>query len=223
MKYTLATIAALTLPVFAQAQPASPLQSPAYKSCISLSNTNPAAALAKADEWLAIDAGVAAQHCRAMALYGLRRYTEAANVLGIVHNQIPQENLTLRTFITHQTASAWANAGRSDLALAAVDGMLLELAPAKGNNAVNSKLTAELLLERARVNIPFGKSADALRDLDHAVSLTPANVDILLERAQTFELLGDRNLARADVESALSISPTSTKARALLVRLDAKK
>jgi tetratricopeptide (TPR) repeat protein len=221
MKHSMTSLLVLALPALAYAQNG-PMQSPAYKECIALSNSNPLAALAKADEWLAIDAGVSAQHCRAMALYGLRRYPEAAEVLNLVRTQIPQENLTLRTFITHQTASAWTNASRSDLALAAIDAQLLELAPARGNNVGNARLTSDLLLARARINIPFGKTADALRDLDHAVSLTPVNPEVLLERAQTFELMGDRALAKSDVEAALTVSPSNTKARALLARLDSK-
>jgi tetratricopeptide (TPR) repeat protein len=221
MKHIVTALLALSIPATGLAQ-TSIMQSPAYKECIALSNSQPQAALAKADEWLAIDAGVSAQHCRAMALYGLRRYPEAAEVLNIVRNLITPENLALRTFITHQTASAWSNANRSDLALAALDTQLLELAPARGNNVGNARLTSDLLLARARINIPFGKTLDAIRDLDHAVSLTPVNPEVLLERAQAFELIGDRTLAKSDVEAALTVSPSNTKARALLSRLDAK-
>ena len=58
------------------------VQSPAYKQCIGYANSNPAQALAKSDEWLTVDNGIAAHHCRAMALYGLKRYAEAGDALG---------------------------------------------------------------------------------------------------------------------------------------------
>jgi predicted Zn-dependent protease len=199
------------------------IQSPAYKECIALSNSNPAQALIKADEWLAIDNGVAAHHCRAMALYGLKRYSEAGESLNALRMIIPEENVALRSFVAKQAASAWTNATRADAALSMLDTQIEEMNNARGNNAANAKLTADLLLERARLNITYGKAALAARDLDHAVSLTPLNVNVLIERAQTFELLGDPALARADAESALTLNPENPKARAVLARLDQKK
>ena len=209
---------------FAQGTPpADIIQSPAYKECIALSSTNPQKALAKADEWLTIDNGIAAYHCRAMALYGLKQFSEAGEALNGVRKIIPAENITLRSFVTKQAASAWLNAGRADAAFAILDTQIAEMGLSKGNNALVAKSTSGLLLERARLNSTYGKLALATKDLDQAVSLTPLNVDVLVERAHTFELLGDNALARSDAEAALTLNAENAKARALLARLDQQK
>ena len=61
---------------FAQA-PSQAAPSPAYTECTALASSNPESALAKADAWLKIDTSIAAQHCRAMALYGLQQIGRA--------------------------------------------------------------------------------------------------------------------------------------------------
>ncbi|MFM9890338.1 MAG: hypothetical protein ACKVOE_06850 [Rickettsiales bacterium] len=196
--------------------------SPAYKECTALATSNPTAALAKADEWLKIDQGIAAQHCRAMALFGLRRFDEAATGLSQVRDLLGPENLSLRMYVTRQTARAWIQANRADAALADYSAQLDYLAKIRGNNAIAAELSAGLLLDRARLNITYGKLAEAASDLDHAVSLTPLNPDLLLERAGVFEQLGDRALARLDAKSVLKLRAHDSKAQALLARVSDK-
>ena len=196
------------------------IESPAYKECIALSNSNPAQALAKADEWLTIDNGIAAHHCRAMALYGLHRYEEAGDALTMLRQIVPEQNLSLRYFVTRQAVTAWKNANRTDAALTVLDAQIKELGQARGNNAANAKLTSALLVERAKINIVYGKTSAATADLDHAISLTPLNTDALLTRAEAFEQLGDHGLAKADVEAALTLKPDDSRARELLAKID---
>lgn len=198
------------------------IQSPAYKECIALSGTNPTQALAKADEWLAIDNGIAANHCRAMALYGLKRYADAADALTALRTMVPPSNLELRSFVGKQAVEAWISAGRADAALGVLDAQIADMDKATGNNAATAKLTSGLLLERARLNLTYGKAKLAAHDLDRAISLTPLNHNLLLERAAAFEMLGDYPLARADAEAVLTLKPGETKARELLTRIDGK-
>ena len=198
------------------------IQSPAYKECITLATSNPTQAMTKADEWLKIDNGIAAHHCRAMALYGLKRYAEAGDALGALRVTIPPDNLTLRSFVTRQASAAWINANRADAALATLDTQIGEMNQSYGDNAANAKLTAGLLLERARINTVYGKAKLATQDLDHAISLTPLNGELLLARAKAFDMLGDTPLARADVEAALTLNPDDAAARTMLTKLDQK-
>lgn len=198
------------------------VQSPAYKQCIGLASSNPAQALARAEEWLSIDNGIAAHHCRAMALYGLHRYTEAGDALNTLRGQIPSDNLALRCFVAQQAAASWRNAGRPDAAQTVLDTQIAEMNQAYGNNATNAKLTAGLLLERARLNLAQGKAKMAAKDLDHAISLTPVNPELLVERARAFQAIGDEWLARADIEGALTINPGHAAARTMLATMDAK-
>lgn len=212
----------LIFPAVAMAEEAV-LQSPAYKECIVLANNNPTQALVKADEWLAVDNGIAAYHCRAMALYGLKRFGEAGQALTSLRLIVPSDNIPLRSFITKQAAQAWKNASRADAALGVMSDQLADMDKARGDNAANAKITADLLLERARLHTTYGKANLAARDLDRAVSLTPMNAEILLERAKTFEQLGDNGLARADVEAALIVNHSNAQAREMLIRLDSKR
>src|SRR5215472_15563278 len=52
-----------------------------YRSCLSATNLNPAAALSDAESWAKSGGGVPAQHCAALALVNLKRYAEAATRL----------------------------------------------------------------------------------------------------------------------------------------------
>lgn len=193
--------------------------SPAYRECTTLASTNPAQALAKADEWLKIDSGIAAQHCRAMALYGLRRFAEAGTSLSAIHRTMPLEHFSLRSYIARQAAKAWIGANQADKALVMLSDEIDVLAAIRGQNATIARLTSELLLDRARLNSSYGRLAEANRDLDHAVSLTPINEDVLMERAATFEKMGDVALARSDAEIVLKLNSKHPAAQALMQRL----
>lgn len=219
--FFLSTTALLCIAAQAVAAPTL-VVSPAYKECTALATSNPTAALAKADEWLKIDQGIAAQHCRAMALFGLRRFDEAATALSGVRDLLGPSDLSLRLYVTRQAARAWMQANRADAALADYGAQLDFLSKVRGNNALAAQSSAELLLDRARLNVTYGKLADAASDLDHAVSLTPLNPELLLERAGVFEQLGDRALARLDAQSVLKLRPRDPKAQALLARVSDK-
>lgn len=191
-------------------------QSPAYKECTSLASTNPTLALEKADAWLKIDHGVAANHCRAMALYGLHRYQEAATALASVHDMVPRTDITLRSYVIRQEARAWVNAQRPDMGLAALSGQLSDMGTLKGDNATVARLSAELLLDRARLRETYGQLDDAIQDLDHAVSLSPIDEDVLIERARVFHQLGDDALAKQDLQAVLRGDATQPDALALM-------
>ena len=212
----LITTCLLAAPAFAQV---AGMQSPAYQECAALSNSNPAQALAKAEAWLRIDNGIAAQHCHAMALYGLHRYAKAADALNSIRAAIAPENITLRTYITRQAARAYINASAADRALALLNSEIGEIGNTKGDNAHAAHLTSDLLLDRARLNVTYGKLEEAAKDLDHAVSLTPVNEEVLLQRASVFEKLGDPSLAKSDVDAVLVINSGNSQARQMRDRL----
>ena len=215
----LTLIASFLMPFSALAVEMPAANSPAYQECTALATSNPDQALAKADAWLKIDNGIAAQHCRAMALYGLRRFAESADLLASVRAAAPASNLALRSYLTRQGAKAALAANRVDQALGLLSSQLDEISAAQGDNAASSRLASELLLDRARLNGTYGKLDEAAKDLDHAVSLTPINEEVLLERAGVFERLGDKSLARNDAEIILRLNPNNTGARTLLQRL----
>lgn len=190
-------------------------QSPAYKECAALANSNPIAAEQKANEWLKIDDGVGPHHCRAMAFYGQRRFGEAAQELTFTRSKISPSNVALRSYVAKQAAKAWVEAGRPDGAVTALGEQIADMAIVQGDNANVSQLTSELLLERARLRLKYGQSREAVKDLDQAVSLTPTDEAVLMERATAFAQLNDRALARQDVDSVLKLNPAHSKAQEL--------
>lgn len=206
----------LATPALAQKAFAQP---PAYKECTDLAQSNPQAALAKAEEWLKIDDGFAAHHCRAMALYGLRQYPQAAEALDLVRSKILADNIALRTYVARQGAKAWVQAGRTDTALALLTTQIGDMTAGKFDNATEATLSAELLLDRAILLRNFGKTTEAVQDLDHAISLSPLNEKILLERALAFEQLNDPALAKQDAQAVLRLEPTNGPAADLMRRL----
>lgn len=223
MKQVPTIFAASLFALTAQAQPVENFaEVPAYKECTALAGTNPIAAEAKANEWLKVDQGVGAMHCRAMALFGQRRFAEAADALALARNKIAPENITLRTYVTRQAVQAWQEAGRPDSAIAAIGVQITELATIRGDNATEAKLTSELLLDRARIRATYGQYAEAVQDLDHAVSLAPTNEDVLLERSSAFEQLNDLSLARNDLLAVLRLNPTNAKALETQKRVNLK-
>ena len=201
---------------YAQSAPA---PSPAYSECTALATSNPPAALEKAESWLKIDGSIAAQHCRAMALYGLRRFDQAGEALSKVRDTISRENISMRSYIARQTAQAWINANQTDRALTLLSAQIDEMGNYRGDNATVAKLTADLLLDRGKLNANYGKMDDAAKDLDQAVSLTPLSETVLIERAMLFEKMGDKSLARSDAENVLKLNPKHAQARDLLARL----
>lgn len=216
MKHILWLTSCVLLATSASAQMVSP--SPAYQECTSLANTDPASALMKADAWLKVDSSIAAQHCRAMALYGMRRFGEAGESLSAVRDSIGRDNPSMRSYIARQAGQAFANGNQVDRAMGILGTQLDELGQTRGDNAAIAKMTSDLLLDRAKLNTAYGKLNDAAKDLDHAVSLTPLNDAVLAERAGVFEKLGDRALARADAENALKLNASNAAARDMLVR-----
>jgi len=198
------------------------MQSPAYQECTTLATSNPTQALAKADAWLKIDSGIAAQHCRAMALFGLHRFAEAGDALATMREAIAPEVISLRSYVARQAAQAYLSANSADKALAMLSVQINEIGNVHNDNVNAAKQTSNLLLERSRINISFGKLEDATKDLDHAVSLTPVNEEVLLERAGVFEKLGDAPLARNDVDAVLTINPNNALAKTARKRLSAK-
>lgn len=190
-------------------------QSPAYKECAALANSNPLAAEQKANEWLKVDDGIGPHHCRAMAFYGQRRFGEAAQELSFVRSRIAQTNVTLRSYVAKQTAKAWMDAGRPDAAINSLGEQISDMGVVRGDNANVSQLTSELLLERAKLRINYGQPAEAVKDLDHAVSLTPTDENVLMARAMAFAQLNDTALARQDIASVLKLNPANSKAQEL--------
>lgn len=195
------------------------VQPPAYKECTELASRDPQQALAKAGEWLKIDDSFAAHHCRAMALYGLSQFPQAAEALDVVRDKVPASNITMRSYVARQGARAWVSAGQTDRAIALLSAQIGEMSQGRYDNITEAKLSAELLLDRARLRAKFGQAVQAVQDLDHAITLSPLNEDVLMERALAFEQLRDPALAKQDAQAVLRLDPNHKQAADLMRRL----
>lgn len=189
---------------------------PVYKECAALAASDPKAALTKAEEWLRMDDSVGGHHCQAMALYGLKQYEASAQSLALVRDRLEVSDVMLRSYVTRQASRAWVHANRADAAVMILSAQIKEMNRRSGDNATQARLTAEMLLDRANINQQFGKNAEAVQDLDHAVSLRPGNDDVLLARARVFIALGDRALAKEDLQAILRANPTHKDAVELM-------
>jgi tetratricopeptide (TPR) repeat protein len=215
-----------------------------YDNCLAEANLNPAAALGMANKWVEERGGPPAQHCAAVALVGLKRYSEAAQKLDEL-GRAPGMG-ELRPSLFDQAGNAWMLQGEISKAVGSFQAALVlstgdadlyaDLARAQAMQAdwgeVESDLNAalainakrpDLLLLRASARHAQNHIADAKADIEASLNLSPKNPDALVERGSIRRDSGDFKDARADFQAALALKPpaqTEDAARRNLAALD---
>ena len=215
-----------------------------YDNCLAEANLNPAAALGVANKWVEQRGGPPAQHCAAVALVGLKRYSEAAQKLDEL-GRAPGMG-ELRPSLFDQAGNAWMLQGEISKAVASFrDALVLspsdadlyaDLARAQAMQndwgEVESDLNAalaispkrpDLLVLRASARHAEHHIADAKSDIEASLSLSPKSPDALVERGSIRRDSGDFKGARADFQAALALKPpaqTEDAARRNLAALD---
>src|SRR5690348_5945808 len=172
-----------------------------YDSCLADTRRDPAAALKSAEVWRQLGGGFPAEHCAAIALIGLKRYSEAAQRLEALASQMMGEPAELRGDALDQAGQAWLLADQSDRAKAAFDAAL-SFAPHN----------VEFLIDRSEALADGGHYWQAIDDLNRALDADPKNVDALVFRASAYRHVGGADaleLAQADATRALALSPNS--------------
>ena len=196
--------------------------SPAYEACATLATTDAAAALKKAEDLGRTDSSIGSAHCRAMALYGLRRYQEAGEALDEIFHQLPEREEVLRSYVTRQAARAWVEAGQYEKARRSLSAQIASLTPRAHDQPRTGRQVSELLLDRAGIHMKQGQTTDAVQDLDHALSLRPNGEDLLLARAELLLAIGDKALAQEDLQRILRMNPRQPQALAKMRQLKEK-
>ncbi len=196
--------------------------SPAYEACATLATTDAAAALKKAEDLARTDNTIGSAHCRAMALYGLRRYQEAGEALDKIRDALPEGEEVLRSYVTRQAARAWVEAGQHEKARRSLSVQIARLAPRAHDQPRTGRQVSELLLDRAGIYMKQGQTTDAVQDLDHALSLRPNGEDLLLARAELLLAIGDKALAQEDLQRILRMNPRQPQALAKMRSLKGK-
>ena len=208
-----------------------------YRSCLSASNLNPAAALIDAEDWVKSGGGVPAQHCAALALVSLKRYAEAGTRLDHIAAEHGVPDMAFRAELYDQAGNAWLLAGdgaravqsfQAALALSASDADLfadLARAQAMRHNwhevdlDLNAALQlaprrADLLVLRASARRALQHYAEARADIVLALKLKPGDGNALVESGLLRKQLGDLNGARRDFQAALKTGSGEAAAQA---------
>jgi len=169
-----------------------------YDRCLQLAHSDPQKAYDDAESWRNIGGGFPAQHCAAVALVGLKKYTEAATKLEALANAMMQVGPGMRGDALEQAGQAWLLAGKPNEAKSAFDAAL----------GFKPK-DPELLIDRAEAYALGGKYFDAIDDLNAVLDQVPNRVDALVYRASAYRQLGSLDLAFDDVQRALRLDPNS--------------
>ena len=197
--------AAAAEPAGSPARPAAPRNAEAdaatYDRCLKLAKQNPGAAQSLAQAWHERGGAHPADHCAAVALFGLKRYKEAATRLEVLAQAMTTAPAGLRAGVFDQAGQAWLLAGDPVRAYAAA-GQALVLQP---NDP-------ELLLDRAEAAASARYFDKAIADLDHVLKVDPSRVEALIYRASANRALDRLDPAVADVEKALAQAPNSVPA-----------
>jgi tetratricopeptide (TPR) repeat protein len=169
-----------------------------YDRCLKLAKQNPAAAQSLAQTWHERGGAHPADHCAAVALFGLKRYKESATRLETLAQAMTTAPAALRADVFDQAGQAWLLAGDAVRAYAAA-GQAVGLQP---NDP-------ELLVDRAEAAASAGYFDKAVSDLDRVLKADPGRVEALIYRASANRKLDRLDAALADVEKALAQTPNS--------------
>jgi tetratricopeptide (TPR) repeat protein len=170
-----------------------------YENCLSLAGLNPSAALGVANKWVDEKGGAPAEHCAAVALVGLKHYTEAGTKLDAL-GRAPDVG-DLRASLFDQAGNAWLLAGDAPQAMASFQAALA----LSGNDP---DLYADLA--RAQALTKDWHSVEA--DMNAALSVSPRRYDLLVLRASARHALGNFAAARSDIQAALALKPNYAEA-----------
>src|SRR5215813_2122447 len=198
-------VAAAAEPAGSPAHPAAPRNAEAdaatYDRCLKLAKQNPGAAQSLAQAWHERGGAHPADHCAAVALFGLKRYKEAATRLEALAQAMTNAPASLRAEVLDQAGQAWGLAGDPVRAYAAA-----------GEAVALDPNDPDLLIDRAQAAASAGYFDKAVDDLDHVLTADPGRVDALIYRASANRALDRLDPALADVEKAIMQAPKSAPA-----------
>ena len=173
----------------------------AYQDCLAAVRKNPEDGFDTATTWVANGGGLAAGHCAALALIGLKQYADAADRLEKLLPQAKKQAPQMEVPILDQAANAW---------------MLAEL-PQRARQLLDIAVKAEpdhieIRIDRSMAEAAVDDYKAARADLDVALSLDPTRDDAYALRAAARRHLKDNKGAMEDAETALAINARSSGA-----------
>jgi tetratricopeptide (TPR) repeat protein len=169
-----------------------------YEVCLMTAKNEPEKGFEMAGKWLALGGGPPARHCEAIALIGMKEYSEAATRLEAL--AALNEDESVRAGVLSQAGQAWLLMGELSRALqaqtAALDAM-----------PVKNRQHANILVDRAATYADAGEYADAVIDLNASLAIEPQNPDALAFRASARRHLDEVDVALVDAEQAVALDP----------------
>lgn len=188
-------------------KPAVPLidasaQATRYARCIRLAKMHPAAGESFAAAWQRERGGHPAWQCRAVALFGLGRYREAAQNFDALAQAMARDPASLRAGILDQAGQAWLMAGDPVRAYADC-----------GAAAALRPDDPELLIDEAETAAAASYYPKAIEALDRVLRQNPKRLDALIYRAAAYRALRRPAPALIDIQQALALAPNSLAAR----------
>jgi tetratricopeptide (TPR) repeat protein len=176
-------------------------QAAKYARCLRLAKAQPAAGESFAAAWQQRGGGHPAWHCRAVALFGLGRYREAANSFDALAQAMALAPAALRAGVLDQAGQAWLLAGDPVRAYADC-GAAVALRPDD----------PELLVDEAETAAAASYYNKAVEALDRVLEADPKRLDALIYRAAAYRALHRLGPALADIQNALATAPNSVPA-----------
>ena len=194
-----------------------------YGECTALSNDKPKQALAYAEEWVLKENSTSAMHCKAMALFALRRYDEAAEELQALSRLIRTRDPMLWANVMRQRARALVLDDQSQDAVKSLDEPIMTLGEKAQDDTTMATMAVNMLMDRSTIYTTMGKPLLAVQDLDQALSILPNHRDALYARAALFMELKQPEMAGKDLTLLLAQYPTHRKGLRLRAKLENEK
>ena len=151
----------------------------AYQICLTAARRNPDAGFESAIAWRDEGGGPPAQHCVALALFGLGQFSEAATRLEALAANMPTATTREQSAILGQAGSVWLHAG--------------------------DPTDPELWIDRGDALARGGEYWDAVDNFSAALDRDDQRLDALIFRAAAYRLLAVPDLARDDIARVLLI------------------
>lgn len=180
-----------------------------YASCTEKVRTDPKAALAFSESWFKEDGNRSAAHCKALALYALKRFDEAAEILDTISEPLKRTNLALWQDITQQAARSWRYAGQMHRSIATLNRAIVFASERAFNDIEHGDTTVKLLATRAEYHALQNNPLRAVQDYDHALSIRPNAHQVRLTRATLLEKIGETRLAEDDARYIINATPAN--------------
>jgi tetratricopeptide (TPR) repeat protein len=170
-----------------------------YRACLALARSKPEEGFERAAGMVAMRVGAPARHCQSVALIGLGRYAEAAEMLEQVAEETRDPTLGIEALA--QAGNVWVLAGD-----------LQRAARVLGEAIRNRPGDPDLYIDRAIALAGIASHFEAIDDLNRAIELDPRRAEAFVFRATAYRIVDAPELALQDVEAALALKPGLTEA-----------